>query len=383
MSKLLDNALSDQEALGDPSGNANAAYWDAWFNTVSKGEAFEWYLSSADLHSLLDHPSISLLEDSPTMLHAGTGNSDLVTALALTHDHRSAVAIDISPVAIDEMKAKLSSLEDPGGVYKDLEFRVQDVLEPPPTTDEARFAGVLDKGLIDAMMGADDEHTNASCAILFKNMAFCTSPSGKYIAVSLGEDHIVSLLLNVVNDSSIPFNSLDIHALSPSSSSSSLRPFAFVLSKSSSISLQFWSAPSTSSPFTAATLPSQLTESRAAFAAAKASTAPPAVRMSLVTLHIKPYEAEFDLLDLAQKIKQPDSSVNARFQFITHRSSSLVPVGFGISKLELVVVMREEDIDDLVEFVAEEFEDDVQSCDVGEIVPIASSSEIKNILQTK
>jgi len=359
---------SAQEALGDPSGNANSAYWDAWFKTVSAGTAFEWYTSSKDLHPLLD--SLCLLRPSadegtaPSLLHVGTGNSDLVTDLALTHDHCNAVAIDISPVAITEMQTKLDNflLDDPGGLYGGLRFVEHDVLNPFDTV--APFDGVIDKGLFDAMMGSADEQTKESALTLFNNMAECTSQDAPYVCISLGEAHVVELLVHVTSCSSA-FRSLNVIPLAPASSTSSLQPFAFVLTKAEEATLLFNKEATTTE-----VLGEQMTASRAAYATSQAAKVPPPPRMSLLIIEIKPYEAETDLEVLAGTILAHD-----RFKDVTHRKTTLVPVGYGISKMALEVVMREDDIDDLVEFVTEEWEDEVQSVDVGDVVQVAASAD--------
>jgi hypothetical protein len=51
-------------------------------------------------------------------------------------------------------------------------------------------------------------------------------------------------------------------------------------------------------------------------------------------------------------------------------------VGYGISKLEMELVMKEEDVDDLLEFVVDSFEDDIQSCDLDSAVPVASTGDL-------
>jgi hypothetical protein len=187
-----------------------------------------------------------------------------VAALASPpHGQTEAVAIDISPVAIEEMNSKAP--------LPSLTFRVQDVLQPCPAEDESRFDAVLDKGLFDAMMGDASASTAENCGVLFANMHFALKPGGRYVCVSLAEDHVVELLLGTLSSGLGHWGSLDVHEITPSSSTSSLRPFAFVLTKSPAPPSYSFAA----SPFAPPELPGLLSASRATFAALQKARSPP------------------------------------------------------------------------------------------------------------
>ena len=76
---------------------------------------------------------------------------------------------------------------------------------------------------------------------------------------------------------------------------------------------------------------------------------------------VKPWEADCDLVALWKKIIG-----NKKDGLIWGEGHSLVPVAFGVKKLVLSVVMDDqkiqstEDIEDLIN----QYEDDVQSCDM-------------------
>ena len=84
---------------------------------------------------------------------------------------------------------------------------------------------------------------------------------------------------------------------------------------------------------------------------------------TLMTIEIKPFDAETDLNALASSIKS-----NIEHEGIQNwGGSELEPMAFGISKLKMAVVVY----DDLMDFVTlsdlinEIHEDDIQSIDVG------------------
>ena len=96
--------------------------------------------------------------------------------------------------------------------------------------------------------------------------------------------------------------------------------------------------------------------------AAKASKKekPKPVERSQVVLEVKPWEAETDLIELAEKIKQ------VKIEGLTWgEGHKLVPVAFGIKKLLVQCIIVDDLVllDDITEAI-EQFEDYVQSVDV-------------------
>ncbi|TFK48266.1 elongation factor 1 beta/delta chain [Heliocybe sulcata] len=92
---------------------------------------------------------------------------------------------------------------------------------------------------------------------------------------------------------------------------------------------------------------------------AKKANKPKTVAKSLVTLDVKPWDDETDMEALekaVRSIEQPG---------LLWGSSKLVPIGYGIRKLQMTLVVEDELVstDELQEKIAE-FEDYVQSTDV-------------------
>ncbi|KAF7794873.1 hypothetical protein EIP86_006015 [Pleurotus ostreatoroseus] len=98
---------------------------------------------------------------------------------------------------------------------------------------------------------------------------------------------------------------------------------------------------------------------RVAVYTARKANKPKAVAKSLVTMEVKPWDDETDMVELerlVRSIEQPG---------LVWGASKLVPIGYGIKKLQITLVVEDElvSIDDLQEKVAE-FEDYVQSSDI-------------------
>ncbi|MCJ1431367.1 Translation elongation factor 1 beta [Xylographa pallens] len=96
----------------------------------------------------------------------------------------------------------------------------------------------------------------------------------------------------------------------------------------------------------------------AAYKQKKAGKAKPAAK-SLVTLDVKPWDDETDMKELEANMR------TIEMDGLTWGASKLVPVGFGIKKLQVNLVVEDEkvSVDDLQAKI-EEDEDHVQSTDV-------------------
>ncbi|KAJ3494765.1 hypothetical protein NMY22_g20029 [Coprinellus aureogranulatus] len=92
---------------------------------------------------------------------------------------------------------------------------------------------------------------------------------------------------------------------------------------------------------------------------AKKANKPKPVAKSLVTLEVKPWDDETDMEALEKAVRSIEQDG------LVWGASKLVPIGYGIKKLQITVVVEDEkvSVDDLQEKVAE-FEDYVQSTDV-------------------
>ncbi|PVV01460.1 hypothetical protein BB560_004118 [Smittium megazygosporum] len=104
----------------------------------------------------------------------------------------------------------------------------------------------------------------------------------------------------------------------------------------------------------------QLKQQRLAeYHAKKASKGPGPAAKSMVTLDVKPWDDETDLVEMEKQVR------SIKIEGLEWKASQLVPIGFGIKKLRISCVIVDELVStDLIEEQITEFEDFVQSVDV-------------------
>lgn len=95
------------------------------------------------------------------------------------------------------------------------------------------------------------------------------------------------------------------------------------------------------------------------YAAKKAAKGPKPAAKSIVTLDVKPWDDETNLEELLANVKSVD------LDGLTWGAHQWIPVGFGIKKLQINLVVEDDKVslDDLQSSI-EEFEDHVQSTDI-------------------
>jgi len=103
----------------------------------------------------------------------------------------------------------------------------------------------------------------------------------------------------------------------------------------------------------------KIKEERLAAYAAKKSVKPGVIAKSNVILDVKPWDDETDMKALERAVR------SVIMDGLLWGSSKLVPVGYGINKLQIATVVEDDkvSIDELVEKL-QEFEDFVQSVDI-------------------
>jgi len=103
----------------------------------------------------------------------------------------------------------------------------------------------------------------------------------------------------------------------------------------------------------------KIREERLAAYAAKKATKKAVIAKTSVCLDIKPWDDETDMNEMLKQVKTIEKDG------LIWGASKLVPVGYGINKLRIVMVVEDEkvSIDEVQEQIAE-FEDFVQSVDV-------------------
>lgn len=100
-------------------------------------------------------------------------------------------------------------------------------------------------------------------------------------------------------------------------------------------------------------------ERLAEYAAKKAAKGPKPAAKSIVTLDVKPWDDETDLEELLANVKAIE------MDGLTWGASLWIPVGFGIKKLQINLVVEDSKVSlDELQAKIEEDEDHVQSTDV-------------------
>ncbi|XP_017867770.1 PREDICTED: probable elongation factor 1-beta [Drosophila arizonae] len=98
---------------------------------------------------------------------------------------------------------------------------------------------------------------------------------------------------------------------------------------------------------------------RVAAYAAKKSKKPALIAKSSVLLDVKPWDDETDMKEMENKVR------TIEMDGLLWGASKLVPVGYGINKLQIMCVIEDDKVSiDLLQEKIEEFEDYVQSVDI-------------------
>lgn len=412
--------------LGDPSGKQTSEFWDEWFEIVCKDNhrPFEWYCSVEEVVRVLrshidvciDQPDEHAATEPPRMIHPGSGNSLVPVQLrdqySFPHEH---VVVDISKVAIDEMLLvhdRAAGERQPEG-KKRIEYLLGNVLEPPLPLESGSFQAWVDKGLIDALFKDSSADSSKQCKTLFDEGHRLLSQEGIFFIVTMGEDHSLRLVIeNWCRREGLARQwhaALHIFEMRPVSGT--MRPFGFVLRKSSETetpvnlsvmyhtlegSIDRVSLNSEDIEEIFESLRSKLISSREAFKhGANGSALSTRAPLLLATLEIKPYDAEDDLRAIGDAITNllwhsvaNDKRIQPQWQRWKDDAGKqvdmikIVPIGYGISKLLLQCVIESGDINDLVEAIDEwdgggVVEDGVQSVDVdwGNTFPVGDSTQ--------
>lgn len=103
----------------------------------------------------------------------------------------------------------------------------------------------------------------------------------------------------------------------------------------------------------------KIREERLAAYAAKKSKKPALIAKSSVLLDVKPWDDETDMGEMEKNVR------TIEMDGLLWGASKLVPVGYGIKKLQIMCVIEDDKVSiDLLTEKIEEFEDFVQSVDI-------------------
>ncbi|WIA12444.1 hypothetical protein OEZ85_012480 [Tetradesmus obliquus] len=165
MSSKWDNIpalFANEDAFWDRS------YWDTRYQ--QDRTTFEWYRSYESLQPVLS----KYLPKDGHLLQLGVGTSRLQVDMA-DDGYNKVTSIDYSPVAIQRLQDLYP------GYSQQLSYAVADARSMPQYPD-AGYAGVLDKGTLDALLCGDTEAADA--AALLGEVWRLLQPGAAYVMIT-------------------------------------------------------------------------------------------------------------------------------------------------------------------------------------------------------
>jgi len=155
-------------------------YWESFF--AKREKAFEWYGEYGDICHLLD----KYCKYTDKILMSGCGNSNLSEEM-FNVGFRNIVNVDISDVVVKRMTAKSKGR---------MPYLKMDITKT--TFADGEFGVVLDKGTLDAIFSHDDgdETVHATVERMFVEILRVLKVGGRYVCVTLAQDHILNKLLS-------------------------------------------------------------------------------------------------------------------------------------------------------------------------------------------
>ncbi|XP_046421551.1 eEF1A lysine and N-terminal methyltransferase homolog [Neodiprion fabricii] len=157
-------------------------YWNTFFSKRGK-KAFEWYGEYPELCGHL-HKYIKPKDD---VLVVGCGNSTLSMDL-YDVGYRHITNIDISHVVIRQMIDQ-NKTQRPAMIFEQMDATAM-------SYPNDKFSVVLDKGTLDALMPDESEDIISQVDKLFGEISRVLRVGGRYVCVSLLQEHILRKLLS-------------------------------------------------------------------------------------------------------------------------------------------------------------------------------------------
>lgn len=169
---------------------SHAEYWNTFFK--KRGKKFEWYGEYPELCEILEK-YIKIKDD---ILIVGCGNSTLSMSL-YDIGHRNIINIDISHIVIKQMR-DINKSTRPNLMYEHMDATEM-------TYPDEKFSVILDKGTLDALMPDTKETTISTIDKYFKEITRVLRNGGRYICISLLQEHILRKLLSYFPTSGFMF----------------------------------------------------------------------------------------------------------------------------------------------------------------------------------
>ncbi|XP_043510386.1 eEF1A lysine and N-terminal methyltransferase homolog [Frieseomelitta varia] len=172
-------------------------YWNAFFRKRGK-KNFEWYGEYPELRSIF----LKYINVKDDVLIVGCGSSTVSMCL---HDsgYRNITNIDISHIVIKQMR-DINATTRPK-----LSFLHMDATQMTFADDV--FNVVLDKGTLDALMPDTKEETISNVNRYFKEITRILRNCGRYICISLLQEHILKELLSYFPNNGFMFRIVRCH----------------------------------------------------------------------------------------------------------------------------------------------------------------------------
>ncbi|XP_062613580.1 eEF1A lysine and N-terminal methyltransferase-like [Saccostrea cucullata] len=159
----------------------SAEYWENFFKKRGT-KAFEWYGEYPELCGVL-HKYVKI---SDKILVSGCGNSVLSENL-YDVGHHDITNIDISDVVVRQM------IDRNKAQRPDMKYIKMDALNMD--FEDSSFSVVLDKGTLDALMVDDSDAVTKDIDKMFSEIGRVLKLGGRYICISLMQDHILNKTL--------------------------------------------------------------------------------------------------------------------------------------------------------------------------------------------
>lgn len=166
-------------------------YWNTFFKKRGT-KAFEWYGEYLNLIVQI-HKYVKFQDK---ILMVGCGNSRLSMDM-YDSGFKNITNIDISPVAIKKM------IEMNGKDRSDMKFIQMDATAM--SFEDDSFSVVFDKGTLDALMTDNSEEVRQTVEKYFKEILRTLRNGGRYICISLLQEHILNFLLEFFPKNSCMF----------------------------------------------------------------------------------------------------------------------------------------------------------------------------------
>ncbi|XP_062584917.1 eEF1A lysine and N-terminal methyltransferase-like [Saccostrea cucullata] len=159
----------------------SAEYWENFFKKRGT-KAFEWYGEYPELCGVLH----KYVKTSDKILVIGCGNSVLSENL-YDVGHHDITNIDISDVVVRQM------IDRNKAQRPDMKYIKMDALNMD--FEDSSFSVVLDKGTLDALMVDDSDAVTKDIDKMFSEIGRVLKLGGRYICISLMQDHILNKTL--------------------------------------------------------------------------------------------------------------------------------------------------------------------------------------------